>query len=192
MKLDMPKTILMLAANPKDTSRLRLDEEVREIDLGLRRARWRDEFILKPVWAVRRADFRRAMLDFAPNIVHFCGHGLGEEGIAFEDENGRASLIAADTLGKFFELFADTVECVVLNACYSELQAQAIAKHIPFVFGMRRVIGDSRAIGFATAFYDALGAGRSYEFAHRFACAGMYLIAPPKHLMPILLKRGQT
>ena len=32
----MPKTILILAANPKNTDHLRLDEEVREIDEGLR------------------------------------------------------------------------------------------------------------------------------------------------------------
>ena len=43
----MAKTILVLAANPKDTSRLRLEQEVREIDNGLQRARRRDEFILK-------------------------------------------------------------------------------------------------------------------------------------------------
>lgn len=64
----MTKKILILAANPKDTSRLRLDQEVREIDNGLQRARRRDEFILEQVWAVRRADFRRAMLDLKPNI----------------------------------------------------------------------------------------------------------------------------
>ena len=36
--------ILVLAANPKTTSRLRLDEELRDIEAGLRRAQHRDEF----------------------------------------------------------------------------------------------------------------------------------------------------
>lgn len=36
------KTILILAANPRSTSVLRLDEEVREIDEGLRRANKRE------------------------------------------------------------------------------------------------------------------------------------------------------
>ena len=34
----MSKTILVLAANPHDTDRLRLDQEIREINEGLRRA----------------------------------------------------------------------------------------------------------------------------------------------------------
>ena len=38
------KKILILAANPKDTTRLRLDEEVREIKEGLRLSKKRDLF----------------------------------------------------------------------------------------------------------------------------------------------------
>lgn len=184
----MAKTILILAANPKDTSRLRLDQEVREIDNGLQRARRRDEFILKQVWAVRRRDFRRAMLDLKPNIVHFCGHGSGE-GIAFEGENGLAKFMSVEALSGFFELFADTVECVVLNACYSEVQAKAIAKHIPYVVGMNKAIGDAAAIEFSVAFYDALGAGKSIEFAYKLACNAIQLSGLPENLTPILKRK---
>ena len=46
------KTILVLAANPKDTPPLRLEEEIREIDNGLQRSQKRDEFILKQKLAV--------------------------------------------------------------------------------------------------------------------------------------------
>lgn len=182
----MPKTILILAADPKNTPRLRLDQEVREIDNGLQRAQRRDEFILKQVWAVRRSDFRRAMLDSKPNIVHFCGHGSGEEGIAFEDENGQAILVSKEALSGFFELFADTVECVVLNACYSETQAEAIAEHIPHVIGMNKAIGDSAAIEFAVAFYDALGVGKTIEFAYKLACNAIQLSGLPENLTPVL------
>lgn len=182
----MTKTILILAANPKNTPPLRLDQEVREIDNGLQRARRRDEFILKQVWAVRRSDFRRAMLDLKPNIVHFCGHGSGEEGIAFEDENGQAKLISTEALSGFFELFSDKVECVVLNACYSEVQAEAIVKHIPHVIGMNKAIGDTAAIEFSVAFYDALGAGESIEFAYKLACNAIQLSGMPENLTPIL------
>jgi hypothetical protein len=68
------KTILILAANPKNTSRLRLDKEVQEIDEGLRRANKREQFKLEQRWAVRSRDFYRAILDTQPQIVHFCGH----------------------------------------------------------------------------------------------------------------------
>ena len=165
----MPKTILVLAANPRDTARLRLDQEVREISNGLRRSRMRDQFVLRQEWAPRPEDVRRAMLDYQPNIVHFCGHG-GTEGIFFEDEQGRSELVDSETLADFFKLFADTVECVLLNACYSEEQAKAIARHIDYVIGMRAGISDEAAIEFAVAFYDALGAGRDIKFAYKLAC----------------------
>ena len=180
------KTILILAANPKYTSQLRLDQEMREIDNGLQRARRRDEFILRQKWAVRLRDFRRAMLDFKPNIVHFSGHGSAKEGIAFEDENGLVKFMSAEALSDFFKLFADTVECVVLNACYSEIQAKAIAEHIPYVIGMNKAIGDMAAIEFSVAFYDALGAGKSIEFAYELACNAIKLSGFPGHLTPVL------
>ncbi len=115
------KTILVLAVNPQDTSRLRLDQEVREISNGLQRAQRRDEFILKQQWAVRPIDIRRAMLDYKPNIVHFCGHGAGVDGIAFENISGNSSIVKTEALAELFGLFSDTVECVLLNACYSEI-----------------------------------------------------------------------
>jgi uncharacterized protein YegL len=182
----MTRTILILAANPNDTAPLRLDQEVREIDNGLERARRRGDFILKQKWATRPVDVRRAMLDFSPNIVHFCGHGSGEEGIAFEDEAGKTKLVDADTLAEFFQLFANKVECVVLNACYSELQAEALAKHIPHVIGMKKAIGDTAAIEFAVAFYDALGAGESIEFAYKLACNAIRWSGMQANLTPVL------
>jgi hypothetical protein len=55
--------ILILAANPKATVRLRLDSEVREIEEGLIRAKFRDQFVLRSTWAARPRDLRRALLD---------------------------------------------------------------------------------------------------------------------------------
>jgi len=186
----MTKTILVLAANPKNTSPLRLDEEVREIDNGLQRSHRRDDFILRQKWATRPVDVRRAMLDFKPNIVHFCGHGSGKEGIAFEDEMGQAKLVNSEVLAGFFELFADKVECVVLNACYSHEQAEAIANYIPYVIGMKQEIGDTAAIEFAVAFYDALGAGRSIEFAYKLACNAIQWAGMSENLTPILKSKS--
>ena len=74
--------------------------------------------------------------------------------------------ISPEALAKLFALVADQVECVLLNACYSEIQAKAIVQHIPFVIGMNRAIGDKAAIAFSVGFYKALGANRSIEQDH--------------------------
>jgi hypothetical protein len=75
------KRILVLAANPSDTVRLRLEQEVKEIRRSLRRSRLRDRFQLDYHLAVTNWDWRRALLETEPHILHFCGHG---DGVAFE------------------------------------------------------------------------------------------------------------
>jgi hypothetical protein len=183
------KTILILAANPKNTSPLRLGEEVREIDAGLQRAKKRELFDLKQRWAVRVQEVYQSLLDFKPQIVHFSGHGLGDDGLALEDETGNVRLVDTDAMAKLFELFASHIECVVLNACYSEVQAKAIVKHIPYVIGMNKAIGDKAAIKFATGFYNALGAGESVEFAYKLGCNVIQLEGIPENLTPDLKKK---
>lgn len=71
------KNILFLAANPKGTSPLKLDQEAREIGEELRRSHQDDQFSLEQRWAVRPRDIQQAMLDVGPHIVHFSGHGQG-------------------------------------------------------------------------------------------------------------------
>ena len=185
------RKILILAANPKGTSRLRLDEEVREIEAGLQRAQKRDQFILEQKWAVRPRDIQRALLDTNPQIVHFSGHGAGEEGLVFEDDMGQAKLIDGEALAGLFELFVDQVECVVLNGCYSRVQAEEIAQHIPYVIGMNQVIGDRAAIEFAVGFYDALGVGRSVEFAFQLGCSAIRMAGIAENLTPILIQKSE-
>jgi hypothetical protein len=187
--------ILILAANPKDTSRLRLDEELRDIDEGLRRSRHRDHFTLTQRLAVRPRDVQRAMLEETPQLVHFSGHGEGEEELVFENESGRAQLVSGDALARLFKLFADPasnphpVHCVVLNGCYSAVQAEAIAEHVPYVIGMTKAIGDRAAIEFAVGFYDALGAGRPVEFAYKLGCTAISMAGKPESATPILINK---
>lgn len=184
------KTILILAANPKGTVPLRLDEEVREIKAGLQRSRHRERFAVEYESAARPRDVRRAMLDYKPQVVHFCGHGEGQKGLILEDENGKAKLVSAEALANLFELFSNQVECVLLNACYSEVQAEAIAQHIDWVIGMNQAIGDRAAIEFAVSFYDALGAGEQPEFAFRLGRNAMQLEGIAEDQTPVLVSKS--
>jgi adenylylsulfate kinase-like enzyme len=168
------KTILILAANPQNTAPLRLDREIREIDEGLRRANKRELYKLEQKWAVRSRDFYRAILDYQPHIVHFCGHGAGEDGIVLEDDTGKMALVQTNALASMFKLFAKKgVECVILNACYSEVQAEAISQYVNYVVGMNRAVGDKAAVAFAVAFYDAIAAGYEVEEAYELGRSQM-------------------
>jgi hypothetical protein len=181
------RKVLVLAANPQDTTPLRLDEEMREIDEALKLAKKRDEFEVMQKWAVRSRDMQRAILDFEPEIVHFSGHGE-VDGLALENESGQAKLVSTDALASLFSLCASHVNCVLLNACYSDSQAKAIAQHIPYVIGMNQAVGDRAALEFAIGFYDALGAGKSVDYAFKAGCTSIQMAGIPGHLIPVLRK----
>ncbi|MBD2232106.1 AAA-like domain-containing protein [Phormidium tenue] len=183
------RRILILAANPTDTSRLRLDAEVREIQEGLKRSDGRKQFEVTSRWAVRTDDLRRALLEHEPHIVHFSGHGDGEDGLTLEDGQGKAKLVNTAALTRLFKQFP-SIECVLLNACYSEVQATALATLGPYVIGMNRAIGDRAAIEFAKGFYDGLGYNRTYPDAFEFGLTAIDLEGIPETATPVL-KQGK-
>jgi hypothetical protein len=184
--------ILILAANPKGTNSLRLDKEVREIQAALERAKRRDEFEVMSRWAVRTKDLRQSLLNLNPQIVHFSGHGAGNDGLVLENDSGQVQLVSSGALARLFGLFQDSLECVLLNACYSEVQAEAIHQHIGCVIGMNQAIGDRAAIEFAVGFYEALGAGRSYEDAFNFGRNAIDVEGIQEVETPALMLRNLT
>jgi hypothetical protein len=187
----MVRKILFLASNPTDTGRLRLDQEVRDIAEGLKRSNERDQFMLIPVFATRIDDLRRSLLDHSPQIVHFSGHS-GVDGIVLEDDKGVSVPVSTEALAKLFELCAAHVDCVVLNACESDLQAAAISKHIPYVVGMKSSVSDDAALEFAVGFYDALGAGKSIRASFQFGCNAVALKGLSEDKTPKLRKKRLT
>lgn len=183
--------ILFLPSNPKGMNKLRLDEEARHVKEVLRQAKDREWFTIESQWAVRPRDVQREILYFMPSVVHFSGHGAENGGLAFENEVGQVQLVSPEALSGLFKLFSKHVQCVVLNACYSEIQANAISQHINFVVGMGKEIGDQAAIEFAVGFYDALGAGLSVEFAYELGCNSILLAGIEENLTPVLIKNEE-
>ncbi|MCT7964077.1 CHAT domain-containing protein [Laspinema sp. D1] len=186
------KTILILSVNPPGTTRLRLDREVREIQATLKRSKYRDSFQIVTEGAVRVDDLRRALLDHKPAIVHFSGHGVGSEGLVLENDAGQTQLVSSESLANLFKLFQTQVECVLLNACYSDIQAQVIHQYIDYLIGMNCPIGDEAAIKFSIGFYDALGAGEPYERCFEIGCASITLEGIPEAETPKLKARPRA
>lgn len=185
-------SILFLAADPSDAVHLRIGKEFREIQEQLQLSKYRDRFRLKlPQLSVRPADISRALLATEPRIVHFSGHGASTGALCFENQQGQTHPVKPDALAELYKQFANQVDCVLLNACYSETQARAIAEHIKYVIGMNKAIGDEAAIAFAIGFYQALGAGRTIEDAFKLGCVQIRLQGILEHLTPVLIKEGQ-
>ena len=157
--------VLFLAANPLDTTMLRLGEEVREIEKKIRGAEYRGAVELHSKWAVRPDDLLEYLNRFRPHIVHFSGHGEPAEELILEDNAGQAKTVSKKALISLFKTLKDNIRVVVLNACFSQPQAEAIAGQIDCAIGMKKAIGDRAAITFAASFYRAIGYGRSIQEA---------------------------
>lgn len=140
------KTILVLKANPQTTTSLALDREVRTIREALQLPANNHKFVLESRGAVRAKDLQGILREIRPQIIHFSGHGAGNTGIILETDQGEEHNISGDALANLFEQFKQQIECIVLNACYSEVQAQAIAQNINYVIGMEKDVLDEAAI----------------------------------------------
>jgi hypothetical protein len=179
--------ILFLAANPKDTPSQRLDEEIRTIEERILLADLRDLFDVKCESAVRTSDIHRALLQHEPHIVHFAGLGTSSGEILLEDKFGNSSPVSTEVLAHLFSILKGNVCCVLINARYAELQAQAIATHVGCVISMSNLVSDGAAICFAAAFYQALGFGRTIKTAFDLGCNQLALEGLGKDATPVLL-----
>ena len=81
-----------------------------------------------------------------------------EKGIVLEDAIGRAKPFGGEALAKLFSLLAGQVECLLLNACHSQKQAEAIAEETNIVHvdpELHPLLPDSEAVNCALREYIA-------------------------------------
>ncbi len=189
-------TILFMGANPSDTTRLNLAKEERTIDEYLRRSEFGSRFQIHQAWAVRVNDIQDALMRYKPDIVHFSGHGSGAGEILVETDSGAVHAIQPQALEALFGIAGinRNIKCVVLNACFSLIQAEAIKNQIDSVIGMETSIADEAAIWFASSFYQALGYGKDISTAFDLGKSAIQLNQKPgsnEYLKPkLLLKSG--
>jgi hypothetical protein len=156
--------ILALQANGDPDSVLQLDKEIREIKRTLSNAvSWEVEILQEG--AVQARDLQALLLRHKPDVVHFAGHGNASGKLMLETNQGDSQAVSPKSLSGIFSTLGENICCVVLNACYSARQAEAIAKWIPYVVGMTSRISDPASIAFSTSFYQALAFGKTFEEA---------------------------
>ena len=172
-------TILFMAANPAGTDARALAEQARAIQAELERAGHRDRFAFETRWAAQPLDLLREMVKLKPTVVHFCGGRLADSrgaapaaGVYFQGPDGHAQLVSGEALARAFDAVG-SVKLVVLDACYSELHADAIAAHIDCVVGMAGGIVDQAATSFSIGLYGGIGEGESVAAAFKQGCAAI-------------------
>lgn len=161
----MHTTILFLAANPDGVTKLALDKECRAIRERIRSSGFPKELKLEAEWAVRVTDLLHRLMDYSPRIVHFSGHGSRTDELIFHNDADKPAAVSKNALRNLFRVLRGNIQLVMLNACYSRRQAEAIVEFVDCAIGMKRAIGDRAAITFAAAFYQAIGFGQSVQNA---------------------------
>jgi TPR repeat protein len=183
--------ILFFAADPLSaqpdgrTPRLLLDEDVRKIQQKVRAAGHRADLF---DWrlAARPGDLLQALTETRPRVVHFSGHGR-KEGLVLVGADGHPHLVPAAGLTQLFQVFRGRIRLVVLNACFSLEQAEAIAGVVGCAIGTRREISDGAAITFGAEFYLAIASGRSVQAAFERARAALAVEHPDEAECPQLV-----
>jgi hypothetical protein len=181
--------ILFLSANPPNTGPIRVDEEAREVFKRLEEGSNRDAFELIKHPALRPGDLQLLLMKYKPEIVHFSGHSSLAQRIFMEGPGGKGKQIATEGLVEVFRLYKDHVRIVVLNACSTRDQAQALTAVIDYTIGAGKGIGDRAAIKFAGAFYRALSFAIPVEKAFESAKAELLIQKIPRSKGLELFKR---
>jgi len=198
--------ILFLAANPIDTSQLALDQECAAIERELRMTANRDDFEFRSAWAVTVDELARHLMELEPTVIHFSGHGArsgssaesssattrdlvlpnssGSSGIYLHAEQGGSQLVTPRALAMMIKSTAPSARLLVLNACYSEPQADVLRTAVDCVVGMTGAITDDAARSFAVGFYRALGNRRSVGHAVDHALATLAAKQYPDEDLP--------
>jgi CHAT domain len=186
--------VLIVFANPRGTSALRLGEEDRAITESVRRSRHRDDIELTKCHAATVHDLSRALLDEAFRIVHISGHGT-HSGLVLEESDGSRFVVPQAALAKTFSAYASPnghLDCVILNACYSVSTGTLASLGVPYTIAMEGPISDRAAVEFSRGFYDAIGAGKDIPFAYEEGCRRVELAAPGTQFVSRLLRLGES
>jgi hypothetical protein len=117
---------------------------------------------------------RDVIVDLGPDDSGECN------GLFFQGADGAARVVTATALRDTFGAAGSSVKLVVLNACYSEVAAEALLAHVDCVVGMAGSIRDDAARSFAVGLYGGLGERPSVEAAYKGGCAAVGLEGLPE------------
>ena len=111
-------TILFLAANPQDTQKLALDQEVRSITEAIRKSEGRDGIEFFSRWAVQSLDILQAINETDPEIIHFSGHGSEKGEIVLDDGSGNIAMVSKEAMAAAVASASKKVRMIFLTPVF--------------------------------------------------------------------------
>jgi phosphoserine phosphatase len=174
--------IYYVTANTTPDKPLSLDRE-----LGKIMNRIPGSWPVRPRPAAKISEIVTDLMDYAPDIVHFSGHGTETERLELFDELEQPKDESRKKISELFRKMKGKIRLVVLNACYSKAAGNLIARNIDCVLGVRRTLQTEVAILFSEMFYASLARGNSVQHSYDMAMIVVADVAPEEK--PDLLTR---
>ncbi|MEO0684498.1 MAG: hypothetical protein AAFY76_05480 [Cyanobacteria bacterium J06649_11] len=186
----LKKRILILYSNPKNTVRLRLDKEHREIDQVLKKLNF-EHSVVKRLHATSVSDFANVLREEDYDIIQFSGHG-GNRGIYlehfFHDEGVEVSA------RQIANLLIDTnprLEAAIFISCFSAKSIEELVHVAPYLISIDGAANDNEAIVYIRSFYDSYLRDFSIEKAFNSARTHLEYLCKDPSLEAVLSRRGR-
>lgn len=179
--------ILYATATPE--GELRVSQEIRRVKNAVSSALHRDLVDIEHAPDVTADDLLNYLTSFQPHVIHFSGHA-NQDVLVFDDgtmEGGDGREIPIDLFMRAVSAPDQRPSLVVLNACESATNLEALLAGVPIAIGMSAPVGDADAITFATRFYRAVADGQSVESALTVARVDMEMNGLLDHDLPTLV-----
>lgn len=159
--------VLYLASNSKDSSTLRIEQDVTELQRTVAQVSGDPvTFIFLP--ALPFEDIELQLSLFKPDILHITAHGSSNELYLSNSAEMKVPL-SAESLRAV--LSAHKPELVYINACTSEDIAKSLRGHVPYIIGTTAPITNFAARKSAVTFYRYLLRGQSLQAAYQASAA---------------------
>jgi outer membrane protein assembly factor BamD (BamD/ComL family) len=204
--------ILLVASNPSDTPELNLEGEMQEIEVAFHEVAPHVKLRIEDLLAPTPKDFRRALRDFDPHILHFMGHGSA--GCIFLENVGQGAVAVRESNLALTLKNIPALRLVFLNACETATAeseqnlglAYAISQAgIPAVVANQFSAEDTAAREMSNEFYRVLVSGMPVDEAVlwgrialqaratlEWATPVLYLQSPDGNLFKDLLQRQSS
>jgi hypothetical protein len=185
-----PLVILFLAADPSDAKRLRLLDERRTLDQIVQSAIIRNAFKVVDAPGCRIENISHALQRYGPTLLHFSAYSTPEGEFCFQNERGETAKVNDRAFANLLALaHEDGLKGAVLNAGYSDTDAQLLADATGCAVAMNGPLSNPDANTFTREFYRALGRGKTFDRAFKWAVAGARIDPHTNELRSRLFKR---
>lgn len=169
------KTILFIASSPDGVAMANANRQLRSIQEALQRMRKEDFYEIKNLGFIQPSELIGEVIKNKPDFIHFFMHNDTVEGLFFENGNGNAIPFDSTKLKRLFERVTNNkkIECVVLNACNTQIHKEAVSLYVPNVVYTTDFIpdvvepgnNDTVASLFTRKFYEGVFSDKSYTDA---------------------------